>query len=186
MFQGGRRRGDACLEAFERPSVSLVHIRGPGAWKGGHCAALGAGWSETGARATDPLLPLPADRSSLSCATSSVPSWYLMGLAFQDWTWGRAVVLLQVPGDGSRVLPRCPSSARAPGLPRGPAWSPGHSLNVCPGASWSQLPVCGVRGERRHLAWSCGGRVLSTCVLGRESTCECVHVCVRACTCVSV
>ena len=53
-MQAGRRRGDACLEVFERPSVSLVHMSGPGAWRGGRHAALGAGRSETGVRATDP------------------------------------------------------------------------------------------------------------------------------------
>ena len=59
VFQGGRGRGDANPEAFERPSVSLVHIRGPGAWRGGRHAALGPRRSETGARAAEPPSCLP-------------------------------------------------------------------------------------------------------------------------------
>ena len=196
----GKHTGRCCREDGGEGTPVWRYLKGP-PLASSTSVGLGLGeegvvqhWAPGGQRLgrgpPTPVLPLPTDRSSLSCATSSIPSWYLMGLDFQDWTWGRAIVLLQVPGDGSRVLPRCPSSAWAPGLPRGPAWSPGHSLNVCPGASWSQLLVCGVRGERWHPAWSCGGRVLSTCVLGCESTCECVHVCVcvrvSTCKCVHV
>lgn len=39
----GRPRGHVCPEAFERPSVSFIHVRGPGAPRGGRRAALGAG-----------------------------------------------------------------------------------------------------------------------------------------------
>ena len=94
----GKHTGRCCREDGGEGTPVWRYLKGP-PLASSTSVGLGLGeegvvqhWAPGGQRLgrgpPTPVLPLPTDRSSLSCATSSIPSWYLMGLDFQDWTWG--------------------------------------------------------------------------------------------------
>lgn len=189
VSEGGR--GHICPEAFERPSVSFIHVRGPGPRRGGRRVALGAGQLETVARAAEPPPAFSCGHGQSELCHSRVLSWYLPGAGLQGWTWGRAAVPLQVPGTGVGSFP----GAQAQPGPQGSRVDPPGALETLkarPGLSgWFLCGGGGVRdgtppgaarpGSSTHAPWGVRARV-SMCVHVNVHVCS--HVCSCVCTCV--
>lgn len=186
----GWPRGHICPEAFERPSVSFIHVRGPGPRRGGRRVALGAGQLETVARAAEPPPAFSCGHGQSELCHSRVLSWYLPGAGLQGWTWGRAAVPLQVPGMGVGSFP----GAQAQPGPQGSRVDPPGALETLkarPGLSgWFLCGGGGVRdgtppgaarpGSSTHAPWGVRARV-SMCVHVNVHVCS--HVCSCVCTC---